>query len=246
MKTLLATILLTLTTLTGAAEVIDVPSTQGSQTRTLLVSTPNPKATVLLFVGGDGQLRLTDDGQTKHGNTFVRSIERWSAHHINAILVDTPFDLGNARRGHKRGSDNHIARVAETVAFYAKRENSPIWIFGHSMGTSTVAAFLNSGKPEIGLLKGYIVAATHKGESVPVSIKLPALAIHHQKEACEATPIEASEAIINSRSPDTPKSMVLLDGGEDKGHRCKARAYHGFNGIENQFVDTAASFILKH
>jgi pimeloyl-ACP methyl ester carboxylesterase len=245
MKLIFATLMLTLTTLASAAEVIDVPSSMGSPTRTLLVSSPNPKATVLLFIGGDGQLRLTDDGQTKHGHTFVRSIDRWASHGINAVLIDTPFDLGNAMRGHKRGTSDHLTRVAEVTAYYSKKASAPLWIFGHSMGTSTVAAFMSSGKPEIGLLRGYIVAGTHKGESVPVSIKLPALGIHHRKEACEATPIEASEAIINSRSPDTPKAMVLLDGGEDKGHRCQSRAYHGFNGIENQFVDSAASFILK-
>ena len=246
MKSVLAAILLTLTTVASAAEVIDIPSAQGLPTRTLLVSTPNTKATVLLFIGGDGQLRLTDDGQTKHGHTFVRSIDRWASHSINAVLIDTPFGLGNAKRGHKRGSRNHLTRVAEVTAYYSKKASAPLWIFGHSLGTSTVAAFMSSGRQEIGLLRGYIVAGTHKGESVPVSVKLPALGIHHRKEACEVTPIEASEAIINSRSSDTPKAMILLDGGEDEGHRCLARAYHGFNGIENQFIDTAVSFILKH
>jgi pimeloyl-ACP methyl ester carboxylesterase len=246
MKLLITLFVLAFVSMANAAEVIDVPSTQGTPTRTLLVSSSSPKATVLLFIGGDGQLRLTEDGQTKHGHTFVRSIDRWASHSINAVLIDTPFDLGNAMRGHKRGTSEHLTRVAEVTAYYSKKTITPLWIFGHSMGSSTVAAFLSSGRPEIGLLKGYIVAGTHKGESVPVSIKLPALGIHHRKEACEATPIEASEAIINSRSPDTPKAMVLLDGGEDKGHRCQARAFHGFNGIENQFVDAAATFILKH
>lgn len=246
MKLPVVLFVLAFTTIANAGEVIDIPSSQGDSTRTLFIASPSPKATVLLFIGGDGQLRLTDNGQTKHGHTFVRSIDRWSSHNINAVLIDTPFDLGNAMRGHKRGTSEHLTRVSEVTAYYAKKTGTPLWIFGHSMGTSTVAAFLSSGKPEISLLKGYIVAGTHKGESVPASVKLPALGIHHKREACEATPIEASEAIINSRSPDTPKKMVLLDGGEDKGHRCQARAYHGFNGIEDEFVDTAAKFILSN
>ena len=228
-----------------AAEVIDVASKQGAPTRTLLVLAPEPKLTVLLFIGGDGLLRLTDDGRTEHGHTFVRSINRWSTHHINAVLVDTPFGLGNAKRGHKRASGRHLTRVSEVVAHYAEKTKTPIWIFGHSMGTSSVAAFLSSGRPEINLLSGYAVAGTHRGESVPESIKLPALSIHHQRDGCEATPLEASEAIHKSRTPDTPRALVILDGGLETGHPCLARGYHGFNGVENEFIDAAARFMLK-
>lgn len=229
-----------------ASEVVDIPSKNGAATRTLLLQAENPKATVLLFIGGDGQLQLSDDGQTKHGHTFVRSIKRWSGHQISAVLVDTPFDLGNAMRGHQRGSDDHLNRVSEVISFYSKVSNKPLWIFGHSMGTSTVSAFLNSERSEISLLSGFIVAGTHKGETVPTSIRLPALGIHHAKDACEATPVEATEAIIRSRSPDTRKAVILLSGGDDKGHRCQSRGYHGFNGIEHEFIDTAAAFVLQN
>ncbi len=249
MKNRVILFLLAISMLSGATRasgVIDVPSSLGEPTRTLLVSVPEPRATVLLYIGGDGRLRLTEDGRTSHGHTFVRSLHLWSAHHINAVLVDTPFDLGNAMRGHKRGTQEHLSRVAEVISHYSKNSSTPVWIFGHSMGTSTVAAFLSSEKPEISRLRGYIVAGTHKGETIPTSTKIPVMAIHHKKEACEATPIEASEAIVNTRSSDTPKALVLLDGGLNEGHRCQARAYHGFYGIENELINTAASFVLKH
>jgi hypothetical protein len=246
MKSLLYIFLFGMNVIVHAAEVIDIASNQGAPTRTLLAPTPNPKATVLLFIGGDGQLRLTDNGQTTHGHTFVRSIDYWASHQINAVLIDSPFSLGSAKREIKRGRNNHLARVAEVTAYYAKETRTPLWIFGHSLGTSTVAAFLSSGKPEVELLRGYVVAGTHQSESVPISVKLPVLGIHHQKDGCEVTPLQASESIINSRSPDTPRSMVLMSGGEEKGHRCLSLSHHGFNGIEKQFIDTAASFILKN
>jgi hypothetical protein len=40
--------------------------------------------------------------------------------------------------------------------------------------------------------------------------------------------------------------MVLLDGGNDQGDRCQALAYHGFHGIEQDLIHTAAEFVLKH
>ena len=228
----------------SANQVVDVSSSQGNETRTLVATVKEPRATVLLFIGGDGLLRLTPSGQTAHGHTFVRSFSMWERHGMQAVLVDSPTDLGNAMRGHQRGSKEHLDRVAQVVSHFQSKR--PLWIFGHSMGTSTVAAFLGSNRPEIDLLQGYIVAGTHRGESVPAQIKLPALAIHHRLEGCPSTPIEASEAIIRSRSADTPKAMVLLDGGTEPGHRCQSRSYHGFHGIEETLINTAAEFILKH
>ena len=52
-------------------QVVDVGSAQGSPTRTLVAGVSEPKATVLLFIGGDGMLKLTESGQTGHGHTFV-------------------------------------------------------------------------------------------------------------------------------------------------------------------------------
>ncbi len=228
-----------------ANDVVDVPSVHGVHTRALISSVQDPRATVLLFIGGGGLLRIMENGHTNHGHTFVRSFRLWREYGIQAVLVDSPIDLGNAVRGHRRGSREHLDRVAEVVRHFHARSQLPIWIFGHSMGTSTVAAFLSSSRPEVTLIRGYVVAGTHRGESIPAAIELPVLAIHHAREACPSTPIEASTS-INSRAPGTPKSMVLLDGGDDQGDRCQAMAYHGFHGIEQELIRTAAEFILKY
>ena len=241
---LLSGLLCILSVAVSARDVIDVPSKLESPTRTLQFETADHKATVLLFIGGYGQLKLTDGGQTESGHTFVRSVELWASHGINAVLVDSPFDLGNAR-AHKRNSEDHLTRVSEVISFY-KKQGQPVWIFGHSMGTSTVAALMTSGRPEIGYLSGYIVAGTLTGESIPSSITLPALGIHHKRDGCIKTPVSATEAILNSRSEDTVKKVVLLDGGQERGNPCFAQSYHGFLGIENEFIDSAAKFILQN
>ena len=241
---LLSGLLCILSVAVSARDVIDVPSKLESPTRTLQFETADHKATVLLFIGGDGQLKLTDGGQTESGHTFVRSVELWASHGINAVLVDSPFDLGNAR-AHKRNSEDHLTRVSEVISFY-KKQGQPVWIFGHSMGTSTVAALMTSGRPEIGYLSGYIVAGTLTGESGHSSITLPALGIHHKRDGCVKTPASATEAILNSRSEDTVKKVVLLDGGQERGNPCFAQSYHGFLVIENEFIDSAAKFILQN
>jgi len=245
-QSLLALVLALLSVAVYARDVIDIPSKGEASTRTLYFEAPNPKATVLLFIGGDGQLKLTDDGQTGSRHTFVRSIERWASHGINAVLVDSPSDLGNAKKGHKRNSEDHLNRVSEVISFYQQNQGKPVWIFGHSMGTSTVAALMNSGRPEVSQLSGYIVAGTLAGESIPSSVKLPALGIHHQRDGCPKTPVGASKAIIDLRSDDTVKGLVLLTGGQERGNPCFAQSYHGFLGVEDEFIDSAAKFIIQN
>jgi hypothetical protein len=76
------------------AQVFDVPYKDDAPTRTLLIPVKNAKAVVLLFPGGGGVLRLQDDGSTTNFHTFVRSKDLWAQYGIDAVLVDTPYDLG--------------------------------------------------------------------------------------------------------------------------------------------------------
>ena len=84
--------------LNAYGQVFDVPHQQDPPTRTFLISAQKPKAVVLLFPGGGGMLRLKDDGSTKNQHTFVRSQELWAQYNIDAVLVDSPYDVGDLRR----------------------------------------------------------------------------------------------------------------------------------------------------
>ena len=107
-------------------QVFDVPHQQDAPTRTLLVDAKNPKALVLLFPGGGGMLRLKDDGTTGTRHTFVRSIELWAQYQIDAVLVDTPYDLGDLKRGDRRDQEDHLKRVGEVLSFYKSKTGLPI------------------------------------------------------------------------------------------------------------------------
>jgi dienelactone hydrolase len=153
--------------------------------------------------------------------------------------------LADARRGNLRGKAEHLTRVESVVQYYKNKFNVPIWIFGHSMGTVTAIQFANqSEKSET--VSGIIIAGTHIGEKLSNRFSKPVMAIHHQKEACAATPISASESIIKQRSKETKSELVMIDGGEDVGRPCMGLAYHGFNKVEDQVVNAAAKFILAN
>lgn len=81
------------------AQIIEVPNSSGAPTKTFVVPSPQPKAVVLLFIGGDGVLDLQSDGSTTKDNPLNRSVNLWKQYGIDAVLVDSPSDLGDARRG---------------------------------------------------------------------------------------------------------------------------------------------------
>ncbi len=227
------------------SQVFDVPHVDSPPTRTLLLAVQNPQALVLLYPGGGGMLRLQDDGSTKNSHTFVRSKDIWAQYGINAVLVDTPYDLGDLKRGDLRIRDDHLQRVNEVIDFYRAKLNLPIWIFGHSMGTSTVANFLNRDLTNQKKVAGAIIAGTVRSVSLDDKVIIPLEAIHHIQDSCLGSLPENSKRIIRDRPQNLLSKLILIDGGISEGNDCQSFAYHGFNKMELRFVDEAAQFILR-
>ena len=225
-------------------QVIDIPHQQDSPTRTLLISTAKPKALVLLFPGGGGLLRLQNDGSTKNKHTFVRSIDLWSQYQIDAVLVDTPYDLGDLRRGNLRERQDHMERVGEVVQFYKNKTKLPVWIFGHSMGTSTATSFASQLNESSKLLSGAIIAGTINTASLDDKADIPVLGIHHRDDGCAGTPVAATTRIIQGRPDGYISKLEIIEGGISEGNVCDSFAYHGFNQTESELIQRAAQFIL--
>ena len=244
MNRLLATLFFYLFSTTVFSQVIDLPHLDEAPTRTLLVGVPNPRAVVLLFPGGGGMPVIYDNGSVRSKHTFVRSMDLWAQYQINAVLVDSPYDLGDLRRGDRRDRSDHLARVSEVVEFYKKKFNLPVWIFGHSMGTSTATYFANQVKTKS--LAGIIIAGTVRTASLSDDVKFPVLAIHHMNDQCAGTPPSASENIISARPKNTIARLEIIEGGVSDGNVCESFAYHGFNQTEPEFVKRAAQFILSN
>jgi hypothetical protein len=245
-KNLLALIGIFVASFSSNAQLFDVPQESGNPTRTLLLTTQNPKALVLLYPGGGGMLRLQDDGSTRNQHTFVRSKALWAQYGIDAVLVDTPYDLGDLRRVDLRGRDEHLQRVSEVIEFYQTKLHLPIWIFGHSMGTSTVSNFLNQDPKNQKKISGAIISGTIRTASIDNEVTIPLEAIHHAQDSCLGSLPENSKRIVSNRPQHLLSELILIDGGISEGNACEAFAYHGFNQTEPQFIDAAAQFILKH
>ena len=224
------------------AQMIEVPSARGAPTKTLLVPASDAKATVLLLPGGGGALDLQPDGSTQSRHTFVRSADLWKQYGINAVLVDSADDLGNTK-SHARLSRDHQRRLDEVATFYKQKLGVPLWLFGHSMSTTSVTGYANAHKAP-GTVDGIIVAGTNDTASLDRDAALPTLAIHHRKDGCRFDSVGNSEAIVRTRAPAVRTKLALLDGGRSDGDSCGARSFHGFLGVEPDLVRTAAEFML--
>lgn len=227
------------------AQVFDVPYKDEAPTRTLLIPTKSAKAVALLFPGGGGVLRLQDDGSTSNFHTFVRSRDLWAQYGIDAVLVDSPYDLGSGMRN-SRSIGDHQKRILNVVTYYKEKLNLPVWIFGHSMGTVSVTEFVNGGVENEKLIAGIIVAGTYRSATVDSDVRAPVLAIHHVDDGCASTPLVASERIIANRPNKSISQFIGIDGGISEGDVCGSKAYHGFNQREPEFIRVAAQFILKN
>ena len=232
-------------TLVVQGQVFDVPHQQDLPTRTLFVGVQNSKALVLLFPGGGGMLRLKDDGSTRNRHTFVRSVDLWAQYQIDAVLVDTPYDLGDLKRGDRRDRVDHLNRVGEVVDFYKSKTGLPVWIFGHSMGTSTATYFVNQLNEDSKKIRGIIIAGTVRTASLDDKVGLPVEAIHHMQDQCGGTPPSASVDIISGRPKNYISRLEIIEGGITEGDVCNSFGYHGFNQIEPEFIKRAAEFILS-
>jgi hypothetical protein len=226
-------------------QVLDVPHQQDAPTRTLFVGVQNPEALVLLFPGGGGMLHLKNDGATRNQHTFVRSIDQWAQYQIDAVLVDTPYDLGDLRRGDRRGEEDHLIRAGEVVSFYKSKTGLPIWIFGHSMGTSTATYFVNQLNEDSKKIAGIIIAGTVRTAVLDNKVRLPVEAIHHMQDQCPGTPISNPERIISGRDKNVVSRLEVIEGGISEGDICQSFAYHGFNQTEPELIKRAAEFILS-
>ncbi|QWE20193.1 alpha/beta hydrolase [Polynucleobacter sp. AP-Kolm-20A-A1] len=229
-----------------SAQVFDVPHADEAPTKTLLVQPSKPRALVLLFPGGGGMAGISDSGAVRSKHTFIRSLGMWEQYGIAAVLVDSPYDLGDLRRGNLRGRQDHLTRVGEVVKFYKAKFGLPVWIFGHSMGSSTATYYANELGASKGALSGIIIAGTINAASLNDDVSLPVLGIHHLDDECVGTPVAATSRVIKGRPPQYISQLEIIEGGISEGNVCDSFAYHGFNQTESEFVKRAAQFILSH
>lgn len=240
--------------LSNADETVDL-TTRGDVTqRFLWMPRDGAIASVILFSGGKGKIKVTDDGDIdKGGNFLVRSRSKFANHKLNVAVFDAPSDH-YGKKGMKtdnfRYSNEHAEDIAAVVTYIKKKVNTPVWLVGTSRGTESAA---NGAISLIGQIDGLILTASmteenNQGVSLPEmelhKITVPTLIISHEDDACHVTPPDGSEDIKDGLTKAPKVEIKFFSGGDEpRSKPCKAKSAHGFLGIEGEVVTYIADFI---
>lgn len=241
--------------------VVDVPTRPGVVQRVLLLSVPAPAATVLLFAGGEGGLRLRPDGRIAGAsmNFLVRSRQLFAQRGLQVVVLDAPSDRQHPPylRGFRQ-TPEHAADVQAVIAWARAQAAAPVWLVGTSRGTQSVAYVASqlvgqhsaTGEPAgpDGLVLSSSILVDEDEPPVPAmpwdKLQLPVLVVHHRNDRCRVTPFSDLPRLMDRLASQPRHALLAFEGGVSQGNPCQALAHHGYNGIEAEVVTKLVDWLL--
>jgi hypothetical protein len=76
-------------------------------------------------------------------------------------------------------------------------------------------------------------------------IRIPVLVVHHEQDGCAHCAFADVPLLVEKLAHSPRKEVLSFKGGQSKGDPCEAMAYHGFNGLEREVVQTMAAWITE-
>ena len=226
-------------------DVVTINTRPGTSVTFYYMQNPAPKATVVLFPGKQGDIRLKN-GVPTSDNFLVRSRDYFVAHGFNVAILDMPSDH------HIRTNDEHIEDIRKTVEYLKKYASLPVWLVGTSKGTiSVTAAAIAFGNEELAgiVLTSSITESTEMG-AVPYqkldAIRIPVLVLHHHYDECKNCKPYDAPLIIKKLKNAPIKKLIMVKGGEKPiGDPCGPTHWHGYIGMEREAVDIISDWITN-
>lgn len=228
--------------------------TRYSEKQNILIEGPKDqesKGTILLFVGGHGNVELSKNGIGWGKNNFVaRTKSYWHEAGYQTVMVDAPSDFKDGH-GMLYGFRNSTEHYKDILTVVEKLDNSkPIWLNGTSRGTESVAYLAIKLKDKIDgiILTSSITRTTDKGNSILTlkldQIKVPAFIASHRQDECWTTPpedlFELERKLSNSKAV---LKKFYNNGYNELNNACKAKTYHGFLGMEEEILTDMVNFV---
>lgn len=242
----------------GAAEpTVEIPS-RNQKIRAILLKPDKPVASVILLVGGHGQMDIARDGSIKwgRGNQLVRTRARYLKQGFAVLVPDIAPDWKGEKnpvsgyRWHRR----HGADLGALVA-YMRTIAEPVVVVGTSRAAVSAGVMLlvteGKNRPDFVVLTAPMLMPAENQPSFQKAIQgnvrkaqLPMLIVGHSKDQCAYTLPETIEAFRQWRGGDR-LDILMLDGPQGTGHPCEAQAAHGFAGIDDEVVRAVSGWIKR-
>lgn len=247
-----------LPSLASAAEPTVLIASRNQKIRAILLKPEKPVASVILLVGGHGQMDIAANGAIKwgRGNQLIRTRTDYLKQGFAVLVPDiAPNWKGNGRpvNGY-RWHPNYGADLGALVA-YMRTIAEPVVVVGTSRAAVSAGAMLlvteGKNRPDYVVLTAAMLMPSGNQPSFLRGIQnnkdkaqAPMFLIGHKKDQCEYTLPESIEAFRKWRGEDK-LDVLLLDGPQGTGDPCEARSAHGFAGIDDQVVTAVSAWIKR-
>ena len=237
--------------------VVDIPTRPGVTQRMVVLGLDKPKAAVVLFAGGHGGLQISSTGTFSWGagKFLVRTRQLFASSGLTVAVVDAPSDRQDPPYlGGFRQRSEHVADIRAVIAWLRQQTDRPVWLVGTSRGTQSAAFVATQLAPADGGPDGVVLTSTiltDQPGSRPVpempvkKIQVPTLVVHHKQDGCKHCKYADLPNLLDKLTAAPRKELLTFEGGVNQGDPCEARAYHGFNGIEQEVVAKIADWITQ-
>jgi hypothetical protein len=223
-------------------QVLDLPLGDGKHQRILYAVPDQPRATIVMLPGGDGDLGMMRDGSLRHGDNFVvRTRAQWVGLGYAVLIPDAPR-LVNLRG--LRSSPQYARLVEFLVRFAEGQIRRPVFLLGTSRGS--IAAMNGAAHATTGALAGVVLTESvsrpgRSRETVfngdPGAVRVAALVVADGDDKCDVAPPEDAPKIAAALSHARAVQVLTVAGGSYKSQKpCGSLTPHGYYGIEASVI----------
>lgn len=245
-------VLLAVTFSANAEEIVTVSGRKGeTQSYLLMHNASPPKAAAVLFPGGEGLMRLHNEGGSvkfSQGRNFlIRTRGMLRDAEVAVAIMDSPSDQQRAGMddGFRTGRA-HVEDIAAVVKdLRARFPGAKIFLIGTSRGTLSAAYVgrsLGTGVDGV-ILTSSVFYGGRSGIGLSgfdfSAIKAPLLFVHHVHDACRSCPYRDAESLSRSFP------LISVSGGKPaESDPCEPLAAHGYFGKEQETVKAMKGWML--
>lgn len=202
-----------------------------------------PVASVILFVGGGGDLAHADKSDLK----WMR--QQFIAASMSIAVPDTPSDHPAGFGPLFRAEAAHAQDVAAVVALLKRQVPAPVWLVGVSNGTISAAnAAVRLGPHAIAGV--VLISSVWLGgmSAVPVEqIAVPVLLVHNRSDDCPASPFAETEKSLSRFAAAPAKELIAVASGGARGSEpCGLGSPHDFHRIKDKVLPPIIAWIKAH
>ncbi len=214
-------------------------------------------AALILFAGGDGQIKLGADGTPAAGTNFlVRTRDTWVQQGMAVAIPDVP-DNQRSLYNHRTSAD-YAADIGQIVAYVRTQTKAPIWLVGTSQGTN--AAVGGASRMTKGEIAGIVLTSLADAAGRQARIegnRLRGRSRSHRRACADPLPFrrQMRDHAAGRRRAHQGRAQIIAQGRGGDGERglppisdlrCEAKSEHGFYGIEDSVVAQIAAWIKSN